>query len=85
MSQIEVNRIEAYSLLEFMQLVEKEILKGYRVSIDNDLYPQNFGSFYSCGLVKEEPQLVKLEESEVSVPEPVEQPKAKPARKVVAK
>ena len=79
MSQIEVNRVEAYSLLEFMQLVEKEILKGYRVSTDNDLYPQNFGSFYSCGLVKEEPQVVKLEEPEV------EQPKAKPARKTASK
>lgn len=82
---MEVNRVEAYSLLEFMLLVEKEILNGYRVCTSNENYPQNFGSFYSCGLVKEavgakeEPRVVKLEEPVV------EQPKVKPARKQVAK
>ena len=76
---MEIKRIDAYNLLEFMLLVEAEIKQGYSISTENDLYPNAFGSFYTCGLVKEEPQGVKLEEPEV------EQPKAKPARKTASK
>lgn len=76
---MEIKRIDAYNLLEFMLLVEAEIKQGYSISTENDLYPNAFGSFYTCGLVKEEPQVVKLEEPEV------EQPKAKPARKTASK
>ena len=80
---MEVNRVEAYSLLEFMLLVEKEILNGYRVCTSNENYPQNFGSFYSCGLVKEavgakeEPRVVKQEELEKleEVKKPIGRPK----------
>ena len=78
---MEINRIDAYNLLEFMLLVEAEIKQGYSISTENDLYPNAFGSFYTCGLVKGN-NLVYKNEPAIKVEEPeVEQPKAKPARK----
>lgn len=52
MSQ-EVKRIEDYNLLDFMLSVEKAIKEGWSLSTDNDKYPQNFGGWYSAGVVKD--------------------------------
>jgi hypothetical protein len=58
----QVQRIDAYNLLEFMLEIEKYINQGWSISTENDLYPTSFGSFYTCGLVKV--QDVVLEETE---------------------
>lgn len=46
-------RIQAFSFLEFMQLVQDAIVQGYRLDFDsNDNCPQRFGNTYECGMLK---------------------------------
>lgn len=45
-------RIEAYSLLDFIKGVQEGVLEGYHVSDENTSFPQQFGTFYTCGLHK---------------------------------
>jgi hypothetical protein len=48
-------RIDAYSLAEFLTKVEEAYNEGYRVDFStNENYPQAFGSHYTVGLVKPE-------------------------------
>jgi hypothetical protein len=48
-------RIDAYSLAEFLTKVEEAYNEGYRVDFStNENYPQAFGSHYTVGLVKQE-------------------------------
>jgi hypothetical protein len=46
-------RIQAFSFLEFMQLVQDAVVQGYRMDFDsNDNCPQRFGNTYECGMIK---------------------------------
>lgn len=54
MQEQEIKRINAYSLLDFAVELEKSILEGYRVSLDNENYPVSFGTHFTAGLVKQD-------------------------------
>lgn len=55
----EVKRIESYSLLEFAEKVQEAVLEGYRLDVgSNENAPISFGSFQTCGMVKEVPEVV---------------------------
>lgn len=46
-------RIEAYSIAEFVQQVQQAIREGYELDLDtNENYPQQFGTLFTCGVVK---------------------------------
>lgn len=50
-------KVETYGLADFLKLVEPLLGEGYSFDFeDNDAYPQSYGSFYSCILVKKEVQ-----------------------------
>ena len=53
MQEIEVKRIEAYSLLDFALLLQAAIDEGYRVNDSNENYPQQIGSYMTAGLTKQ--------------------------------
>ncbi len=68
---MQVVRVEEFGLLEFMLKVEEQLKQGYKISTDNDKYPQNFGGFYSAGLVEEVIAEVKTTDEQPVVTEPV--------------
>lgn len=46
-------RIEAYSIAEFVQQVQQAIREGYELDLNtNENYPQQFGTLFTCGVVK---------------------------------
>lgn len=54
----QIKRVEAYSLMDFAVEIEKAFLEGYRLSITNDNFPTNFGTLYTAGMVKYQPEVV---------------------------
>lgn len=47
-------RIEAYSIAEFVQQVQQAIREGYELDLNtNENYPQQFGTLFTCGVVKQ--------------------------------
>lgn len=81
-------QIQEYSLIDFLQEVQKYVIDGYRIDFEtNEGYPQQLGTIYLAQLV---PQ-VKLSDFTKNAPEelildkePVEtevQPPSKPGRK----
>ena len=45
-------QIEEYNLYDFLVCVQKQVLNGYRVTDQNEYFPQGgMGSFYRVGLV----------------------------------
>jgi hypothetical protein len=81
-------QIQEYSLIDFLQEVQKYVIDGYRIDfVTNEGYPQQYGSVYIAQMI---PQ-VKLADFTQNAPEelivdkePVEtevQPASKPGRK----
>ena len=67
-------KVETYGLADFLKLVEPLLGEGYSFDFeDNDAYPQSYGSFYSCILVKKEE--VKEVESQEDISEGEEKKK----------
>lgn len=55
-------RIEAYSIAEFVQQVQQAIREGYELDLDtNENYPQQFGTLFTCGVVKTEAAVKAVE------------------------
>lgn len=51
---MQTKRIDSYSFMEFCQLVQEAIKDGYSFDFDsNENFPQQMGTFITCGLVKE--------------------------------
>ncbi len=49
----QTKRIEAYSMAEFLQQVRQAIREGYELDLNtNENYPQQFGTLFTCGVVK---------------------------------
>lgn len=48
-------KVETYGVAEFLREVEPLLKSGYSLDFtENDNYPQSYGAFYSCTLVKDE-------------------------------
>ena len=46
-------RVEAYSFFEFCQKVQQAINEGYKFDFDsNENFPQIYGSYLTCGMVR---------------------------------
>lgn len=72
--------IEEYNMYDFLVSVQKQILNGYRVTDQNDYFPQGgMGSYYRVGLIAN-PLTVQAQVSEegVVVDEVVTEPVKKP-------
>lgn len=78
-------QIQEYSLIDFLQEVQKYVIDGYRIDFEtNEGYPQQLGTIYLAQLVP----AVKLTDELVADKELVEtevvtevQPASKPGRK----
>jgi len=72
-------QIQEYSLIDFLQEVQKYIIDGYRIDFEtNEGYPQQLGTIYLAQLV---PQVFPMTNS-VVVPEETEvTTQSKPGRK----
>lgn len=47
--------VETYGVAEFLKELEPLLKSGYSLDFtENDNYPQSYGAFYSCTLVKDE-------------------------------
>lgn len=45
-------QIQEYSLIDFLQEVQKYVIDGYRMDfVTNDGYPQTYGSVYICQMI----------------------------------
>jgi hypothetical protein len=52
---MEIKKIETYSLYEFCQAVEQNVIEGWRFDFNsNELFPTMFGSMLVAGMVKAE-------------------------------
>lgn len=70
----EVNRIEAYSLMEFSQKVQEAILAGWKFDFDSiQNCPQSFGSYLAAGMVKGTEETKQPEAKEQEEPEQEQQ------------
>lgn len=50
---VQSKRIEAYSIAEFVQQVQQANRDGYELDLNtNENYPQQFGTLFTCGVVK---------------------------------
>lgn len=59
-------KLENYGLMEWATDVQAAVRRGYELDTSNEGYPQNFGSLYTCLMVKTDVLPVKqAEESEV--------------------
>lgn len=73
-------QIQEYSLIDFLQEVQKYVIDGYRIDFEtNEGYPQTYGSVYIC-------QMIPVKETVVETPveqggESVLQTVSKPGRK----
>lgn len=55
---MQVKRIETYSLYEFCKEVQEAVLSGWRFDFDsNDNFPTAFGSMVVAGMLKAEPKI----------------------------
>ncbi len=79
-------QIQEYSLIDFLQEVQKYVIDGYRIDfVTNEGYPQQYGSVYIAQMV---PCGTPVDTVDTSEKEPVEtevvtevQPASKPGRK----
>lgn len=72
----ETLRLDTYSLFEFCQKVQENIIAGWRFDFDsNENAPVAFGTMLTCGLVRQVPQEVKVEVVPEEVKEVKEEPK----------
>ena len=46
-------RIESYSLMEYTEKVQQAAMEGYTVGTSNEDYPQSYGTYLSCTMVKD--------------------------------
>lgn len=70
-------QIQEYSLIDFLQEVQKYVIDGYRIDfVTNEGYPQQYGSVYICQMIPQKEPVVEApaEETEVTTP-------TKPGRK----
>lgn len=69
---MQVKNIESYNLPDFMLEVQKAVLEGYSVDVEsNEFYPQNVGTRFWCGMVKQEGQVIPTASSEeLEAPKP---------------
>jgi hypothetical protein len=55
---MEIKRVETYSLFEFCQVIQENILNGWRFDFDsNENAPIAFGSMLVTGMVKAQPKI----------------------------
>lgn len=55
---MEIKRIETYSLYEFCQAVQQNIIDGWRFDFEsNENFPTAYGSMLITGMVKAEPKI----------------------------
>ena len=55
---MEIKKIETYSLYEFCQVIQQNIIEGWRFDFEsNELFPTAFGSMLVAGMVKAEAEV----------------------------
>lgn len=76
--------IEEYNMYDFLVSVQKQVLNGYRVTDQNDYFPQGgMGSYYRVGLVANKLAVKTEETGDAVVEEVVKKPvtiNSKPGR-----
>lgn len=74
-------RIDEYSLVEFLCTIQEMVIRGYRISVQNDHYPQGFSGLYFCTMVKEVQEQPQVESNENVETDVQEKPAARRGRK----
>lgn len=55
--------VETYGVAEFLKELEPLLKSGYSLDFtENDHYPQSYGAFYSCVVVKDKGEVKGVEE-----------------------
>ena len=55
--------VETYGVAEFLKELEPLLKNGYSLDFtENDNYPQSYGAFYSCIVVKDKGDVKSVEE-----------------------
>ena len=55
--------VETYGVAEFLKELEPLLKDGYSLDFtENDHYPQSYGAFYSCVVVKDKGEVKGVEE-----------------------
>ena len=55
--------VETYGVAEFLKELEPLLKSGYSLDFtENDNYPQSYGAFYSCVVVKDQCEVKGVEE-----------------------
>lgn len=56
-------KVETYGVAEFLKELEPLLKNGYSLDFtENDHYPQSYGAFYSCVVVKDKGEVKGVEE-----------------------
>lgn len=56
-------KVETYGVAEFLKELEPLLKGGYSLDFtENDNYPQSYGAFYSCIVVKDKGEVKGVEE-----------------------
>lgn len=56
-------KVETYGVAEFLKELEPLLKDGYSLDFtENDNYPQSYGAFYSCVVVKDKGEVKGVEE-----------------------
>ena len=56
-------KVETYGVAEFLKELEPLLKSGYSLDFtENDHYPQSYGAFYSCVVVKDKGEVKGVEE-----------------------